>query len=328
MPQPFSTLMHTWLYDDGGGYYTRAHVGMQGDFYTSVSTSAFFGGSLAFYLLKLLENGQLHIPLKIIEIGAHYGKLMGDVLSFLRALSQGVLEHVEFITLEPLESLRIIQAQHLARMGIKLTTLAALSDLRLSSDCSVFVYNNELWDSFPCEIVRGKQMLYIDHFKPLWIEKVQPSEIGCKPYWQPYVSTLVERLSHARAWVLASFDYGQYGARGQIDLRAYLQHRVLDFQDILDNLEKLYQHTDLTYDVDFQSLEALFKLTGAYTLFYGTQSQALIHMGLAQLLELFEAHMPFSTYQREAFKARALLDPSAFGARFKALISASYPTPL
>ncbi len=312
--------MFGWLYGHGG-YYTRARIGKGGDFYTAVSASTFFGGSLAFYLLDLLEKGQLTLPLNIVEIGAHGGQLLGDVFSFLRALSNGVLEHVQCFSLEPLVPLRTLQQAYLAQRGVKLQCVS--SPLELPTDASLFIYCNELWDSFPCEVVQGGKMLYVDtDFTPLWRDT--PLEQGCMPLWQDYVKGLAQVLARAPKWVVISFDYGQYGKRDGVDLRAYWQHRVLDFTDIVENLAALYQRTDLTYDVDFKSLESLFAQQGARSLFYGTQTKALIYMGLPKLLELFEKHMPFTTYQREAFKARALVDPNGFGERFKALILASF----
>ncbi|WP_104692495.1 SAM-dependent methyltransferase [Helicobacter felis] len=325
MSRPFSDFMHAWLYGDGG-YYKKARIGTQGDFYTSVSTSKFFGGTLAFYLLGLLEKGLLTLPLSVVEMGAHGGELLGDVLSFLRALSQGVLEQVEFVSVEPLEELRALQQKRLAQMGSNLRCVASPLDLNIPPTQSVFIYNNELWDSFPCELVRPGAQLFVDtHFKPFWHEASYTQE-GCMPHWEACISALLNALEKAKSWVLVSFDYGQYGPRNAIDLRGYFQHRVFDFEEILSNLNELYQKIDLTYDVDFQRLESLINQQGAHTLFYGTQSLALVRMGLPQLLELFGAHMPFSIYQKEAFKARALLDPSALGERFKALISASFTT--
>ncbi|WP_205589727.1 SAM-dependent methyltransferase [Helicobacter sp. L8] len=319
-PKPFSALMSHWLYGHGG-YYTRARVGRGGDFYTAVSASAFFGGTLAFYLLDLLEKGQLTLPLSVVEIGAHGGQLLGDVLSFLRALSSGVLEQVRWITLEPLAHLRALQQAYLAQRGITLQCISR--PLELPTDTNLFVYCNELWDSFPCEVVQGGKMLYIARdFTPLWRDTSLLE--GCAPLWQEYTKDLTQALKRAPKWILVSFDYGQYGKLDRVDLRAYWQHRVLDFTDILEHLATLYQRTDLTYDVDFKHLECLLSQQGACSLFYGTQAKALVNMGLLQLLELFKTHMPFNIYQREALKARALVDPSAFGERFKALIVASF----
>lgn len=333
--QSFDAMMQEWLYG-AKGYYRSAKIGMHGDFYTSVNASKFFGGTLAFYLLHLLESGRLCLPLSIVEIGAGNGRLLGDVVCFLRDLSQGVLEHTCFVSVEPLSELAALQKTHLKKMGVDLLCLESPLNLKPYLKTSAFVYCNELWDSFACQVCQNSQMLYIDSFKPVYksltkrianflLRTLEPKEIagfkGCVPLsWERYIQDLSQSLQQSQRWVLISFDYGQYGKRGRIDLRGYQNHRVLNFDDILANLKNCYQKIDLTYDVDFELLEALFQTQGAHTLFYGTQSAALVKMGLIQLLELFEKHTPFALYSREALKARALISPEGFGERFKGLV--------
>ena len=59
MAMPFREYMRLWLYEGDRGYYAsgRPVVGKDGDFYTSVSLSKFFGGAIAHYVLRLLEDG-------------------------------------------------------------------------------------------------------------------------------------------------------------------------------------------------------------------------------------------------------------------------------
>ncbi|BEG56718.1 hypothetical protein NHP21005_04060 [Helicobacter sp. NHP21005] len=122
--------------------------------------------------------------------------------------------------------------------------------------------------------------------------------------------------------MFASFDYGQYGFE-PMSLRGYKAHQVLGLEDILSDLRGLYQQIDLTYDIDFKLLEGLFKAQGACLVFYGTQCATLLEMGFAKLLDLFAQNVPYATYQREAFKAHALISPEGLGERFKGLIVAS-----
>ena len=82
--------MSASLYGENG-YYTKDNkVGAKGDFYTSVSASKFFGGAIASYILSLLEDNELFLPLRIVEIGADKGYLLGDIALFLDALSENV----------------------------------------------------------------------------------------------------------------------------------------------------------------------------------------------------------------------------------------------
>ena len=43
----FSKYMNEWLYDKDGYYASFRAIGKGGDFYTAVSSSMFFGGSIA-----------------------------------------------------------------------------------------------------------------------------------------------------------------------------------------------------------------------------------------------------------------------------------------
>lgn len=59
----FGNYMQEWLYGEKG-YYKKALIGQKGDFYTSVSLSKFFGGAVAFYIIKLLEEEKIIFAFK------------------------------------------------------------------------------------------------------------------------------------------------------------------------------------------------------------------------------------------------------------------------
>lgn len=164
--KPFSAFMRESLYGEGG-YYTSPHrVGKGGDFYTSVSASKFFGGAIAQYILTLVENGALSLPLRIVELGAEKGYLLGDIALFLDALSENLLEKCEFITIEPLPTLALEQKAHFHTLK---TSVAAhfysfpslFSCPKPTTPTSCFIIANEFFDSFPCEVIHKGRMLYI-----------------------------------------------------------------------------------------------------------------------------------------------------------------------
>ena len=49
----FSEYMSEWLYGKSGYYATYKNIGKSGDFYTAVSTSKFFGGTIAKHIISL-----------------------------------------------------------------------------------------------------------------------------------------------------------------------------------------------------------------------------------------------------------------------------------
>ena len=79
----FSEYMTQWLYGEQGYYATYREIGKAGDFYTAVSASKFFGGTIAKHIISLVDEGFLSSDSTICEIGAHHGYFIADVIEFL-----------------------------------------------------------------------------------------------------------------------------------------------------------------------------------------------------------------------------------------------------
>ncbi|OYZ65543.1 MAG: hypothetical protein B7Y17_03325, partial [Sulfuricurvum sp. 24-42-5] len=88
----FSEYMHEWLYGKNGYYGSYNPIGKKGDFYTAVSTSKFFGGSIAQHIIKRIDEGFLAHDSLICEIGAHHGYLLADIIEFLHTLRPQLLQ--------------------------------------------------------------------------------------------------------------------------------------------------------------------------------------------------------------------------------------------
>src|SRR5271155_3577009 len=96
---PFVRFMELALYCLNLGYYEtkRDNVGRRGDFYTSVSTGNLFGQLLAFQFAGWLGEPQPQNPkLKIVEAGAHDGRLAANILTWLQSSRPGLFEQVEY----------------------------------------------------------------------------------------------------------------------------------------------------------------------------------------------------------------------------------------
>ncbi|WP_104744463.1 class I SAM-dependent methyltransferase [Helicobacter acinonychis] len=325
----FGNYMQEWLYGEKG-YYRKAVIGQKGDFYTSVSLSKFFGGAIAFYIIKLLEKEKLFLPLKIVEIGSHHGHFLSDIASFLKALSVGVIEKCEFVSCEPL-----IELQNIQQITFKQTTQldlisCDLKELDFKENESAFVVSNELFDAFACEIIKDNQMLFITHdHQSVWSHVDEPTKEllktlnlkeGCVPlFLNAFIKDLLEKLDKASSWVFLSFDYGDIIERKDMHLRAFKNHQALDFKDILNHLASLYQQSDLTYDVNFSLVRSLFEKHHAKFSFFKSQANALLDMGLMELLEVFSKSVSYERYLKEAAKIKPLISPGGLGERFKAL---------
>jgi SAM-dependent MidA family methyltransferase len=116
----FARFMELALYQPGLGYYEtgRDPVGFRGDFYTSVSTGELFGQLLAFRFARWLEE----LPAaaagrRIIEAGAHDGRLARDILAWLRQHRPALLATLQYWILEPSPSRRAWQQEKLREFG-------------------------------------------------------------------------------------------------------------------------------------------------------------------------------------------------------------------
>ncbi len=321
--------MQEWLYGKKG-YYRKATIGPKGDFYTSVSLSKFFGGAMAFYIIKLLEEEKLFLPLKIVEIGSHHGHFLSDIANFLNALSEGVIEKCEFVSCEPLIELQNIQQTTFKQATQLDLTSCDLKGLDFKEKESAFVVSNELFDAFACEIIKDNQMLFITHdHQSVWDNINEPTKEllktlnlkeGCAPlFLNAFIKDLLEKLDKASSWVFLSFDYGDTMERKDMHLRAFKNHQALDFKDILNHLASLYQQSDLTYDVNFSLVRFLFEKHHAQFSFFKSQANALLDMGLMELLEVFSKSVSYERYLKEVAKIKPLISPGGLGERFKAV---------
>ena len=155
-PLDFADFMASALYHPELGYYARAaaQVGRRGDFFTSVSVGPLFGNLLARRFLA--EWHALGKPprWRILECGAHDGKLAADVLQALAGLDAAAHASLEYAISEPLPRLRAIQNERLGGCRptvVLVETLTALADDPLPG----VIFGNEILDALPFQIGRA-----------------------------------------------------------------------------------------------------------------------------------------------------------------------------
>src|SRR2546426_5986906 len=102
---PFADFMRLALYCPKYGYYEQmaGRIGREGDFYTSVSVGSLFGELLAFQFAGWLEAEvrSQESEVRIVEAGAHDGKLAQDLLGWMRRRRPQLFERVEYFINEP-----------------------------------------------------------------------------------------------------------------------------------------------------------------------------------------------------------------------------------
>lgn len=327
--------MNQWLYSKDGYYATHKEIGKKGDFYTAVSSSQFFGGSIAKKFLSSIEEGFLTKNATIIEIGAHKGYLLADIVQFIYTLQPELLNSLNFVIVEPFEENQKAQLTYFEESfgdAVELLHVKSLKELDLKE---AFIVANEIFDAFSCEVIMDNKMLYMDEHIPKFDEvdlhvkdiaekyHITKGEVGIG-----YEEFAQDMVSGIERFEFITFDYGDKEPRGDFSLRVYDKHKVYPFFALTDfiidetlkeekELSSLFGNSDITYDVNFAHLIGAFEQNGAKVHAYASQMKALVDFGLIDLLEILRVNASEENYKSEVDRVKNLIDPSFMGERFK-----------
>lgn len=326
----FSEYFSQWLYAKDGYYATYKQIGKDGDFYTSVSTSSFFGGAIAKKIIKTIDDGFLAKNTTILEIGAHHGYLLADVIQFIYTLRPELLDTLNFSIVERFPNLQEKQKEYIKESFGDIIRLKHYNDLKEVKLDNAFVLANEIFDAFSCELVYTNkenilQQAFVKNHKIKFIDCLDESLIKhCSKYqitkgevaleYEEFINTLCTNI---KSFEFLTFDYGDRYPRNDFSARVYEKHAVYPiFEEDLD-LEKLFKDSDITYDVHFNHLIDCFKNNNLENIIFSTQLKALVDFGIIELLEVLKANVDEATYLRQTQKVKTLLEPTGMGDRFK-----------
>lgn len=326
----FSDYFKEWLYGKEGYYSQYKEIGKEGDFFTAVSTSSFFGGAIGKKIIDTIEEGILPKNTTILEIGAHHGYLLADIIQFIYTLKPELLDTLNFAIVERFEHLQIQQKEYFRNSFGDAVNLQHYNDVNELDLENAFVVANEIFDAFPCELIYTdkeeklqsaivqnnsiefkdiKETSLIEHCKKY---KITKGEVGVG--YEEFAQTICNNI---KKFDFISFDYGELYPRNDFSCRVYAKHEVYPiFEENLD-LASLFKNSDITYDVHFAHVIDSFENAGAKKIDYTTQLKALVNFGIIELLEILQKNVDESTYLREANKVKTLLTPTGMGDRFK-----------
>jgi len=316
--------MYNWLYGEDGYYTKYKEIGKEGDFYTSVSTSQYFGGSIAKHIISLIDEGFLPDNTTICEIGAHKGYLSADIVQFIYTLRPELLNTLSFMTVERFDFLQETQDKYFEESFgdvVKLSHVKSLSELNLDS---AFFIANEIFDAFSCELIYQDKIGTIKDAKVVFEEENTWVSEKAKKYHKEkgeiavgYEDFALEMQSAAKTFEFMTYDYGEMQARPDFSIRIYKEHEVIPLFDEGLNLSDVFSVSDITYDVCFEHLKDAYEEAGIKMHAYKTQALALVDMGLLELLEMLKEQAGEEVYTYEIERAKQLFLPDFLGERFK-----------
>ena len=328
----FSTYFNDWLYSNDGYYSSYKDIGKDGDFYTAVSTSPFFGGSIAKRIIKTIEDGTIPKSTTIVEIGAHHGYLIADIIQFIYTLRPKLLDTLTFAIVERYEHLKIKQKEYLKQSFGDAIKFEHYNDIEDIQKNHAIIVANEIFDAFACDLVYTKddtlQQGFVKENKIIFEDCTDERIINlCSKYkitkgelalgYEEFAKTLNQNF---KKYEFITFDYGEKYCRNDFSCRIYEKHNVFPIFDEEVDLNKLYKNSDITYDVNFSHLIDAFEKQNAICTQYETQLKALVDFGIIDLLEMLYKNADEKTYLRQANQVKTLLEPTGMGDRFKLAI--------
>ncbi len=340
----FAQFMEAALYCPETGYYEsqKDNVGRGGDFITSVSTGSLFGELLAFQFAGWLETLPPHSEkLKIIEAGAHDGKLAADILNWLQRHRPKLFSEIEYSILEPSSK----------RQSWQREKLKTFSNVRwqssFSQPVSGIIFSNELLDAFPVHrfgwdarekkwfewgVALESENFVWSRFTAHASRDTLPSSILNLPTSLLDVlpdGYTIETCPAAENWwreaagnlergKLLAIDYGFTDAqmfspsRTRGTLRAYHHHRVSD--DLLAHPGE----QDLTAHVNFSAIQRAGEAAGLRTEDFCTQPQFLTRI----LSRAVKENIFASLDAKQVRQFQTLTHPEHLGRAFQVLLQA------
>lgn len=278
----FSEFFENWLHQN---YYKKVtKIGKEGDFFTAVSVGNLFGTLIVQHFLDLIDKKILTPPLQVVEIGANEGYLSKDFLSALLEFRPELFKEIEFYIIEPHSKLQNLQKHTLQNIDFH-----HKNSLKECEFENAFIFCNELFDSFSCELINEDKMAFIEDFEIHFLAMDDYTKSKCQE-----LKLLKGELSFAledffkdlnkacKKFILAGFDYGVLNPNS-LSLRIYQNHKI--FNPFTSKLQDFFGQSDLTYDINFTHLYQLCDFYNFKILSFEKQKEALLHFGFEKILK-------------------------------------------
>ncbi|MGA2279012.1 MAG: SAM-dependent methyltransferase [Verrucomicrobiota bacterium] len=347
----FARFMELALYCPVHGYYEtkKDNPGRHGDFYTSVGVGELFGQLLAFQFAEWLgEMRNAECGVRIVEAGAHDGRLAKDILAWLLSNRPELFDRLDYWLIEPSARRQEWQGETLREFAPRVRWFDSLQSISSPNpkssrpagrnpELSGIIFSNELLDAMPVHRFgwdAAKKTWFewgvaVDGEKFVWAKIPSPQSAIRNPQLEAVLPDgyTIEICPAAESWwreaagilkhgKLMTIDYGLTAdelfspscPRGT--LRAYFRHHASD--DLLANVGE----QDLTAHVNFSALQAAGKSAGLRTEMFSTQSQFLTRI----LEKASKANSLGKWTPAQARQFQTLTHPEHLGRAFRVLV--------
>ena len=326
-PITFADYMETALFDPEDGYYTtRASLGFEGDYVTSVDLGPAFGRSLARAVADLWTLAGKASSWDLVEAGAGRGILMRDLLGALERERPDAARGARPAIVEVSPRLRAQQSLALEGRDLRWASVAhSLAPIQ------GIVFANEVLDAFPVHVLArtadGVREVYVGEEGGTLVEVLRPPSspdlrwripesvpLGGRWETSPAAEGWVASLAAALvSGYVVLIDYG--GSESELltregagTIRGFAQHRL-----IADPLSEPGRH-DLTASVDFTAIRRAAEGAGLRFAGSATQREMLVALGIREATARPSTPIEQLRAASRHSAVDALLDPNGLGA--------------
>lgn len=318
---PFSRFMELCLYQLGLGYYRKDYlpIGKAGDFYTSPCVHSIFGHTIGKQFIEFI-NAFGEEDIYLIEAGAGRGHLARDIGEYLKKNNY----NLKLIIIEPHKPFRDMQYKEVKDFYKEVIFFNEPSEL---DEVSAIFYSNELFDSFPVEILENIEgeinQVYVTVENNLFKEVLRPASESIKnfiftnninvpegfrteisPSSLEFYSELLKKIRRGFSLII---DYGYTqeeffeSHRRKGTLMCYKNHLVDE------NPYELVGEKDLTAHVNFSLFSKAGEALGFKTIGFTEQQYFLMGAGILEEIEAIKNSLSQEDYENEIRKIKNLI---------------------
>ncbi|AIK96361.1 class I SAM-dependent methyltransferase [Candidatus Odyssella acanthamoebae] len=310
------------LYHPEHGYYAKSNViGKTQDFITAPHLTPLFSQCLAQWCVDQWVNAGRPTPLNLIELGAGQGTMLRDILTAFEAVPD-LSAHLQVHIVEKSENLKAIQKVTLCDYN-QIRWIDSLDSIQSSYS---IILANEFFDALPIQYYRhaneGVEEAIVTQSKEIgWCQTDLPLPSFSQPifmtskHYEFFVKQIAELLNKVGGVGLI-IDYGN--DHPGFTLQAIKNHKKVSFFDHLGE-------ADLTHHVDFGYLKSLFQKHKINVLGPQKQSDFLLELGIANMLELIKRRVVADKFANHALAVHRLTSSAEMGELFKVIAIQGVP---
>ena len=303
--------------------------GSKGDFLTAPNVSILFSEMIAVWVIAFWQKLKCPKKINLVELGPGNGEMILHMLSSFEKF-QSFKKSCKIFLLEKSPFLRKIQKKKLKKFKVK--WIKNLNEIKTGP--KIFLAN-EFFDALPI-----KQFFKINNE---WLEKYvdiadkknpkfTSKKINIKKFekkigfkisknqriieFSPLTIKLIKQISKKlinKNGGLLIIDYGYLNNSMTDSLQAVKNHKKV-------NILKNYGSSDITYKINFKTIEKISKYLHLKSQGITTQRKFLLKLGILERAEIISKNLPFLKKADIYFRLKRLIDKNQMGELFKVML--------